>query len=344
MKILSSSYHPEWGSNMSQQKYFLGIDGGGTKTIGSVADSEGHILAHGIGGSINYYAIGMNEAVRNFDLLLAELKEKLNMSGFDTIYIGSSALEREATKQEIREFAVHQPSTDSVFMHSDVFTGLMGLTLGRPGVLVISGTGSIAAAFDKKGDFHTVGGWGYILGDEGSAYDISLSAIKAAIKGYEGIGPLTNLIPYVQEYFKVTQLKDLINSFYEKGIPRQEVAGFAKSVDDCAEAGDPVGLHILQKAAFDLACLGRRFLKELDQPDPIVGIYGGVMKNSKITRNCFIENIKGFFPEARVLYPEFPPEIGAIYLCFSANHIPFDEKVVHNIKTTYTDKLGGISG
>lgn len=330
-----------WNYKMSQDKYYLGIDGGGTKTIGCVADHEGHIVAHGIGGSINYYAIGMNEAIRNFDLLLAELKEKLNISEFDTIYIGSSALEREATKQEIREFAV-QSSTNSIFMHSDVFTGLMGLTLGRPGVLVISGTGSIAAAFDNYGGFHTVGGWGHILGDEGSAYDISLKAIKAAIKGYEGIGPFTNLIQYVQEYFKVIQLKDLINNFYEKGVPRHDVAGFAKCVDHCAEAGDFVGLHILQKAAFDLTCLGRRFLKDFHQPDPIVGIYGGVMKNSKITRNSFIENIKLYFPEARVLYPEFPPEIGAIYLCFFANHIPFDEKVVKNIKETYTDKLGGI--
>ena len=174
-------------------KYYLGIDGGGTKTTAILCDENAHLISRFVGESINYNSVGMETARENLrqtvDGVLAENDIKLNAA-----FIGMSAISDRADDNFTRKFCAGIIDCDKVTMDSDVYIGLEAMRCDGAAAMVISGTGSMAVGRlpDEK-IIHT-GGWGYILGDEGSGYSMSVDALRAAICGYEGRAEKTSLI------------------------------------------------------------------------------------------------------------------------------------------------------
>jgi N-acetylglucosamine kinase-like BadF-type ATPase len=143
---------------------------------------------------------------------------------------------------------------------------------------VIAGTGSIAYGRNAKDETARAGGWGYVFGDEGGAFDIVRQALRAALRMEEGWGPPTMLRDALLEAGGVASINQLLHLWYTPEWPRSRVATLARTVDVQAAAGDRVASQILEKAAQELALLAGAVRGQLWQPGEAVPVayIGGV--------------------------------------------------------------------
>ncbi|BBH21928.1 acyl-CoA reductase [Paenibacillus baekrokdamisoli] len=320
---------------MLRRDVFLGIDGGGTHSTAIAVDLEGNVLAKVIGESINYYSLGMKRARHHLIQIMDQILEKVKIESFESVYIGNSALSQEATAAMIDEFTSGIIKSGSVYMHSDSYIALIAMTIGKPGILIISGTGSMGIAKGLTDELLNIGGWGYLLGDYGSAYHIALQGIQAAVAAEEGMSKATMLKEALKRYFAALDMRDLIDKFYNPPLDRHIIAGFASEVAKCAEQSDEVALKLVKQAAHDLANHALELEKRLNIQGVPIGASGSVF-----TKNNYIfDEFKGLLeqncPFSAVRLIDFPPEFGAIFACFHENKILLEPSIQQRMKLTY---------
>jgi len=200
-----------------------------------------------------------------------------------------------------------------------------------PCALAISGTGSMCAVRDNDSELRHTGGWGYILGDEGSAYHIAITGIQAAIAAYDGVGPETALKKMVEAHYGIADMRDLVNLFYDPPIQREQVSLFAQDVATCAEAGDGVAKEVLSRSAKHLAKTMLVLLLPFTGQELPMGISGGVFENNAPFRAAFEEEVKSQFNTVRISKLNYPPHIGALFICSKKLGLPVDGAFLENI-------------
>lgn len=315
-------------------RLFLGIDGGGSKTTAVVFDANGIFVNGAIGESINYYTLGLEAARENMRAIISALGCE---GTFEGAVIGMSALSCRATAQECRAFAREIIDADRIIMDSDLFAALKALGEKGECAVVVAGTGSMVLVQYADGTTATAGGWGHILGDEGSGYAIGLDGIKAAIRGYEGSECKTALTDEVIRFFGIDAVADLIDLFYSKGVSRKQTAAFAVSVRTLAEDGDSAAQHIILNHARELFKTAICRISSLDRSAPI-GLWGGIFQNCTMLRDEFSSLLRGAgYSNVKLL--DFTPEVGAILACFDEFGIKTDNNMLNNIKTTYNTDM-----
>ncbi len=314
---------------MNGNSYFLGVDGGGTKTTAVVFNEKGEFICSACGESINYYSVGL-EAAR---LAMKNIIDSLNIKNFRCAVIGMSALNERATSQETEKFCSEIIDSDCIIMDSDLFVALEAMDINGECAAIISGTGSMAVCRNSDGSISHTGGWGYILGDEGSGYSIGLNGIKAAIRAAEKCAPETSLLGECLNYFSINNIYDLIDLYYEKTVSRKKTAAFARLVSKCCKNGDEVAKNILTDEAQQLSQTALGLLKDKNK-DIAVGLWGGVFQNNTFFRNKFTDlmSINGF---NNVKLISFTPEIGAIFAGYKNSGIEIVDIIKENIKHTY---------
>ncbi len=320
---------------MQKDIYLLGVDGGGTRSTAVIADASGHVLARSIGETINYYSIGMERAQANFRRIVADLPNRY-ISRIDQTCIGMSALDHHATAEEAKEFTKDILPSGSVQMISDSYIALMALTRGKPGIIVISGTGSVALAQTADNRMVSVGGWGHLLGDQGSAYDIALNGIRAAIQSYERFIEESELTGRLKRYFAIHQMHELTERFYHPVMERHLVAGFASEVSACAEDQDTVAKRIIDEAVRVLARHAEVLIERWGLQSSIVGVSGGLFQNNPYVFESFKERLLQQYPRLTVTFPAVPPEIGALLYCFEARNMQPSDELVNRLAHTYS--------
>lgn len=264
--------------------YYLGVDGGGTKTTAVLYDENLNEIARVIGDSINYYSEGMDNARNNMKKIADEIKNICNISDFDSVFIGMSALAGKASESELNTFCEGIFDCKKTQMNSDLYIALKA-TNDDSAVVVIAGTGSMVAGFDKNGEVVTAGGFGYILGDEGSGFSIAQSAMKAALRSVCGAEKETMLYTELLSYYSAKDTDDLIDKVYSSSFSRKTIAGFAKNVYECAKNGDAVANEILKSEAELLAKTTLPILEKTGSKR--IYTYGGVFQNNEIFAKYF---------------------------------------------------------
>ncbi len=299
--------------------YFLGIDGGGTKTTCLVCDERMNEIFRTVGSSINFYSEGLIAARKNMSEMLDLIKESTGISRFDGVCIGSSALFGRADEKTISDFCDGVFDCENIVMDSDLFIALKA-TGRRNTAVVIAGTGSMAAGFDSKGEIITRGGYGYILGDEGSGYRIALDGIRAAVRSLDNTGEYTVLGEKLLEFAGVGCKEELVESFYSPEKDRKTLAGFSVCVSDAAENGDETALGILCYQARLLSETVLSLIKEMPSV-PFAGLYGGVFQHCDIFKRYFTELIKAECSGVALLErePAYGACIAAKELCICDN-------------------------
>ena len=293
--------------------YLIGVDGGGTHSRLVLTDENGHILGKADCGGINFNAIGMTAARTNlFDAVDALLASHSISADQAYIVIGSAALDTLAEESLVREFCGERFDPSHCLMDSDVSVSLYAATGGKPGILLIAGTGSMGAAFDADGKQHIAGGWGYLLGDSGSGFDIGRRALLAACEA-EDYGRETMLRPLFCEYFHVQTLRDVIPILYAEDFKPSDLAALSACVDRAAEKGDAIALSVLATAAYSSAelcsCLRKRTWATK------VAVYGGVFEHSAHYNEAFLTALETLgCADLTVTLLKTPPQIGAILL------------------------------
>ena len=228
---------------------------------------------------------------------------------YDYLAVGMSALDAEATESELLQFCGDTFESSRTYLHSDAHMTLLGATAGGAGIVLISGTGSMGAAIDEAGREYAAGGWGYLLNDEGSGYDIGNRVVRAAIRASEG-GEETLLREMVTEWFGVDELREIIPIIYSESFVPSNLAAASRLADLAAENGDGVALRILDEAASSMAYVAKALMVQTGVLP--VYTYGGVFEHSNTFNRRFAEHMKKLCPEAKLYTPHLRPEYGAL--------------------------------
>lgn len=304
--------------------YYLGVDGGATDTTSAVCTDEGIILALGHGGPSNHVlAPGGRERARS--AVLEAVGSALHSAGLDRVTFRSAQFgmtgitaDTEAARVFAEVVADVAPARH-VRIDSDAVAALAGALACRPGVVIIAGTGSVALGQDASGRQARAGGWGYVFGDEGSAFALGLGGMRAALRASDGTGPSTFLIERIP-LFAGRALSEIPKAFYEGRLSRSQIAELAPVVTRAAADGDPVSQALVTEAASALADLAAAVIRKLTWPGDTVAVatIGGVFRAGPALLRPLARALTARARETVLLPPRFAPAVGALLLALRA--------------------------
>src|SRR5215213_8424878 len=238
-------------------KLFLGVDGGQSGTTAVIGDETGRILGTGEAGPCNHAAKAEGRA-RFESAIRGSVGVACQAAGVDL-----AEVEFEAACFGLSGGPEHREEVIASILRcrrpflltTDAVIALAGATPEGQGIIVIAGTGSISFGRNADGRTARAGGWGYIFGDEGGAFDIGRQALRAALRMEEGWGPPTRLREILLAATESIDANDMLPRFYAPEWNRSRVATLAPLVDSAAAAGDAVAAQIIHNAAQQLATL-----------------------------------------------------------------------------------------
>ncbi|KLU07144.1 N-acetylglucosamine kinase [Rhodopirellula islandica] len=258
----------------------LGIDGGGTKTVAWLArcDFPHHHTAipnaietfgRGRAGSSNVRSVGFETALGNLDRAVenAFADAEIPRVMVDRACLALAGAGRNSEQQRIRSWADQCQLTKSLTVVDDALPVLYAAAEDGVGIALISGTGSLALGRNTEGETARCGGWGSLLGDEGSGYQISLAALRAVVRADDGRGPTTQLHQRLLEHHGITTASELIPILYTDSNNRVQIASLAPLVFEVAGSGDSVAQQILDQASTDLAEMVNTLVARLGMSD-----------------------------------------------------------------------------
>ena len=300
-------------------RFIMGIDGGATKTLAAVLDLESGRLHLGNGGPSNQDAVGVHAAT---DALLGAADEACARAGTDRRGLHAAVLAVAGTDTDAVETQVRAHCPADWIVVNDVVGAWATATEAQPGVGVISGTGSNVFGVGPDGRAWRAGGWGHVLGDEGSGYWFGLESLKAALCDREGSGPETALSDAAVEFFGARNVEALAPLLYTKPLSKSEIAAFAIETARIAEQGDAVARALYEDGAARLAGQIAAVIRhtELSGAFP-VGLIGSAFKAGDIFVGPLTRAIHAIAPAARLACVEMAPVGGCVLLAARASGI-----------------------
>ena len=292
-----------------------GIDAGGSKTECIIVDSESNnIITRAETGAANYQVVGLKKACREIKSALNQAKARAGISKLSVIGIGMAGAGRENDKIKLKK-ELDQIIETEFFLTDDAQIALLGATGAKAGIVLIAGTGSIAYGLKKSGHKIRSGGWGPLIGDEGSGFWIALEAIKKAVKASENRAEATQLQALIIDYFNLDSLQELIPFIYEGELPRREIAALTPEVIKLAENGDKAAAAIIKEAVFELNLLVNSLVERLDYQEDKIFTVGGLFKSSYFS-NIFADDlIKNY--NLKTLSPKYSAAYGAVFFALN---------------------------
>ena len=305
---------------MSETGLLLAVDGGGTKTLALVTDLEGKILARGTGPSSNLHTVGLDESCRAMVMAiegaLAEIPgpKRGGEPGWRSTRIaaacfGLAGVDAPGDEAEIERWVRHQTIAERFLVVNDAELILAGGTPEGWGVALVAGTGSVCIGRARDGRSARVGGWGPLLSDEGSGYEIASAALRAVTRSVDGRDAAPGLVEAVLRQWSLSDATDLIRFVHSPSTSAADIAGLAIVVLEQAERGEPVSRAILERAARELARQVETVMGRLDLGRPPLAMGGGMLSGP--LRDAVVKQIG---PEiASATYVADPP-LGAVVL------------------------------
>lgn len=297
--------------------FLIGIDGGATKTVAILSDLAGNVLGRGLGGPSNYQVVGIQTAgeALNQATRAAFADADLEPTSPRAICLGLAGVDRIADFDVIRAWVTEQmPGTPAVIVND----AMLVLAAGTPegwGIALICGTGSIVYGRDRDGHTTRAGGWGYILGDEGSGYDIGQAALRTVMRASDGRGPQTVLTQAVLSHWSLTAPENLISRVYVDPLSPNDIAALAVLVEAAASEGDAVAQAILQEAGHELALAVDAVVRRLGLQGPIpCAPAGSVIVKGQNIRRMFLDAARKLGLQLDPVTPVTEPAQGAVRL------------------------------
>jgi N-acetylglucosamine kinase-like BadF-type ATPase len=297
-------------------RLLAGIDGGGTHTRLALVQDDGTLLAYAEGGPCGFTDIGLDRARQ----ALASLWEAAWRSAgaeprpADALFLGMgsvlSEVDERTTCALAADLGLARPW--NVRAGNDAWCALAGGLAGRPGILLIAGTGSACLGRNEFGTTWRAGGWGYLLDDVGSAYALGQAALIAATRDADGRGAPTALTALVRESLGLSDLTEIFRKLHHEGVSRADVAALAPRVVAHAEAGDAVAQHILDAGAEGLVEMVATVARRLRLRQPELALTGGLITHAARFRALFCERLAREVPNFTLADQGFAPVFGAV--------------------------------
>lgn len=296
----------------------VGVDGGGTKTKAAVVDESGRVLGTGAGGPANARSAGAEVAAESIASAIAGALHAAGLALADLAAVCAclAGLDTELDLPVPRLALQRLGFSGPAILENDAVGAWTAATNGKPGVVVIAGTGSTALGMNAHGAFWRSGGWDYVLSDDGSGYAIGREGIRTAMRALDGRGEPTLLARELRARFGVEDGEDMRRLVDSSPFGKFEMASFAIHVARAAEAGDPAARAILAQAGHDLAVHATAIIRQLGMGGESfpVGTIGGVFKSVPFVTEPFAKDVLAAAPHAEIRVPEQPPEVSAAML------------------------------
>jgi len=297
-------------------RYILGIDGGATKTLAAVLDLERNVLALGRSGPSNEDAVGTRLAVK---AVLDAADRALARAGIVQDDLATAVLAVAGTDTDSIDRHLHELRSERWIVVGDVVGAWATATGAQPGIGVISGTGSNVFGVGARGETWRAGGWGHLLGDEGSGYWLGAQSLAAVLHDRDGSGPPTALSDASLRFFGAPSVQALVASVYTTPLTKSEVAAFAIETSRLAGEGDAVARELYARAAAELgrqvgAVIARTGLTGAFP----VGLIGSAWRAGEVFVAPLTGIVRELAPQAEVFTVAMAPVGGSLLLAARA--------------------------
>jgi N-acetylglucosamine kinase-like BadF-type ATPase len=321
---------------MDKSEIYLGVDGGQSHTEAVIADATGNILARGFGGASNHAEHpGGRERLRNAVLSsVGEALKSAELPKLETMLFASAHFGMTGGADFKEEIIAGIVKAKNLLVGHDAPTALLGATGGKPGIVVIAGTGSVVYGENAEGDVTQIGGLGYLFSDEGSGFWLAAQIVRLAIKEQDGLIEPAGLQKLVLDFFNRRKIREVTNDYYFDKISRDQLASLARAAQEAATDGNTViqeqikhGARVLTES---VGVAARRLMFQNDFP--VAGV-GGMFRGN-LMKKYFGESLQERVAEAEFAAPRFNPAIGALLLAYKQAKIEINENILVNLENS----------
>jgi glucosamine kinase len=310
---------------MATGPLLLAVDGGQTATKALVAGLDGTVLGAGVGGPSDHFhiegGVEKNRVAIHGAIAAALDAARATPDRVTAIGLGlTGAPSRGDQNPVVLEIVREVLDPRQIVVAPDYVTNLAGASGGEPGVVLIAGGGAIGYGITADGREAIAGGYGFLLGDEGSAFNIGLRAIAAAARGADLRGEATALQAMVTDHFEISSMREITRVVYRAGFQRERISLLAPKVAQTARDGDAQAIKVLSRAGEELALTALGVIRQLFAPSSNVDVYltGGVFTAGELLLDPFRAKLREGWPEAEAREPRFPPAVGGLILAAKA--------------------------
>lgn len=304
----------------------LGFDGGGTKTECCVTDLLGTELTSSIGGATNPKSVSFEMVFRHLREMLDAVhrKEAFTPQLCRGLCLGMAGIYMEEEKLQVHEYLTRYYTSQGwpappITIMNDAEIALMAGLGDTHGIIAIAGTGSIVYGITPSGKSYRTGGWGHLLGDQGSGYDIGLQTVQSVMLSFDGVLQPTLLTELVLEAFGFKSPVELRSYIYEPHIDKQHIAKFAELCIRAAEAEDATARGIMERAASGLAGLTEAMLRKDDGFRHLpIAITGSIFQHSRLFEELYRKRMEAAAEAPTIVLSKQRPAYGAALLAARA--------------------------
>jgi N-acetylglucosamine kinase-like BadF-type ATPase len=298
--------------------HVIGIDAGGTKTVCLLADERGLVLSEGRGPGANLHTSGELGVEKVLHEVMESAIGDRNIAPA-AICLGIAGVDREDEARTVHAIMRRIGRRSRIVVVNDALIALVAGARDEAGIVIIAGTGSIAYGRNHLGEAARAGGWGHMIGDEGSGYWIGREALAAVMRGADGRGPLTGLTYDVLEHFSISDVSRLPRIVYDREQPRMSVAALGPLVQRARDDGDPVATRILERAAEELGLAAGSVATRLEmRGDPFTFyLAGGVFRVVPWLAEELPRRLVEVAPRCQVQILDEEPAVGAVWLALA---------------------------
>lgn len=299
--------------------YLIGIDGGGTSTKAVVTTLKGEVIARAVSGPSNILKVGeegLKKAILEI-LMTLEEQHQIDPDKIEHWVLGLAGAGRENEKERAGNAVKSLGISKEITIESDAYIGILGAFMGNPGIIFISGTGSICFGLDEKGSLFRSGGWGYLLGDEGSGYYLGSQGVLAALKDFDGRGRKTLIRTELEKELSLDSIDQIIPLIYgSNSTTTENMARLAPVVFRCLSAGDEIAGEIVDSACREIAVMIEAVAIKMNQAGaPLEVAYAGsVFKQKEVLVPRIIAELNDHHKGVNFQKPSLEPALGAIVL------------------------------
>jgi len=287
-----------------------GIDAGGTTTRCILVNENGEFLAESKTGPANYQVTGPANVVQEIRKAINVVCKKAGINEIDILGVGLAGVISKEDIQTLKNNLLLIKQVKKCYITNDGEIAVLGAYAGESGIVVITGTGSIIYGLKENGVTVKIGGWGPLLGDEGSGFWIGLKALQTIIKTEEGWCTNTSLSNILMNSLNIKNLKELVPFVYQDKLPREKIAALAPLVIRAMADGDLVAKQIIEKGCDELILMVKAMLKKINCQKKEIAVTGGLFNNSPFY-DLFSYKLKKL-SNLKAINPLYPAVYGAI--------------------------------
>ena len=301
--------------------HVLGIDVGGTKTVCLLANEDGKVLAEAREAGANLQGVG--------ELALEKVLHRVMEAALAgqhvmpaAICLGIAGVDRAEDQAVVQGVMDRIGYRATILIVNDALVALQAGVGDAPGIVIVSGTGSIAYGRNARDEAARAGGWGYVLGDEGSGYWIGRLALRAVVRNADGRGRETSLTPRLLGHFGLTRASELIHRVYHEELAPSAIGALARYVQEARDDGDLVAASILDLAAEELVSAAAAVMRRLEMERESFSfvLAGGMFHALPWLCNQLKMLLPSLAPQSRTIRLEQEPALGAVQLAVAVTH------------------------